>query len=133
VGGPAMTPCLDEPTLTIAYGWLDVEPAATQRQDVRTGRLRQALDMLRRSTLDGVLVLRVGRAGFDGLLLANCNRWRYDHVEITVLGDWRDVLMDRMYTLPLPFVAVLRLIGAEVYAPIDAEARQPLSSQSHDS
>ena len=43
MGGPAMTPCLDEPTLTIAYGWLDVEPAATQRQDVRTERLRQAL------------------------------------------------------------------------------------------
>ncbi|HEY4723841.1 MAG TPA: hypothetical protein VII92_18445 [Anaerolineae bacterium] len=128
-----MTPCLDEPTLTIAYGWLDVEPAATQRQDVRTGRLRQVLHWLRRSTLDSALVLRVRRDGFDGLLLANCNRWRYDHVEITLSGDWRDILMDRMYTLPLPFVAVLRLIGAEVYAPIDAEARQPLSSQSHDS
>ena len=131
MGGPAMTACLDEPTLTIVYGWLDVEPAATQRQDVRTGRLRQALDLLRRSTLDGVLILRVWRDGFDGLLLANCNRWRYDHVEITVSGDWRDVLMDRMYILPLPFAAVLRIVGAEVYAPIDAEARRPLSSQSH--
>ena len=127
-----MTLCPDEPTLTIAYGWLDVEPAATQRQDVRTGRLRQALDLLRRSTFDGVLVLRVWRAGNDGLLLANCNRWRYDHVEITLSGDWRDVLMDRMYTLPLPFAAVLRIVGAEVYAPLDAEARQHLSSQSHD-
>ena len=127
-----MTLCPDEPTLTIAYGWLDVEPAATQRQDVRTGRLRQALDLLRRSTFDGVLVLRVWRAGNDGQLLADRNRWRYDHVEITVSGDWRDVLMDRMYTLPLPFVVVLRIIGAEVYAPIDAEARQHLSSQFHD-
>jgi hypothetical protein len=131
MGGPAMTACLDEPTLTIVYGWLDVEPAATQRQDVRTGRLRQALDLLRRSTLDGALVLRVWRAGNDGQLLADRNRWRYDHVEITQSGDWREILMDRMYTLPLPFAAVLRIVGAEVYAPIDAEARQPLSSRSH--
>jgi hypothetical protein len=127
-----MTPCLDEPTLTIAYGWLDVEPATTQRQAVRTERLRQVLDWLRRSTLDSALVLRVRRDGFDGLLLAHCNRWRYDHLEITVLGDWRNVLMDRTYTLPLPFAAVLRIVGAEVYAPIDAEARLHLSSQSHD-
>ena len=100
---------------------------------MRTGRLRQALDLLRRSTLDGVLVLRVWRAGNDGQLLADRNRWRYDHVEITLSGDWHEILMDRMYTLPLPFAAVLRIVGAEVYAPIDAEARQPLSSLSHDS